>query len=228
MKRNAAAVLCVFLFAGCYTQFAYVNRAALEGVPPDSALPADSASAYIRDSVPANPNQVCYWTRDMWGRPQLVCEDADYGRDWYRYNYYPWWNRSDPYFYGSYNSYGWDETLPGVLLLRLFLRRVPVLFRLRGNRQFMVVEFSFGKRQTGGGHGYRASPAVALLRSAGESGNQRHAAQQELIGAIRRFCVRRRFTPAAVKDCGDHRNTPRWFELATSGYPGTSEAAGGG
>ena len=112
MKRNAAAVLCVFLFAGCYTQFAYVNRAALEGVPPDSALPADSASAYIRDSVPANPNQVCYWTRDMWGRPQLVCEDADYGRDWYRYNYYPWWNRSDPYFYGSYNSYGWDERCP--------------------------------------------------------------------------------------------------------------------
>jgi hypothetical protein len=106
MKRNTVAVLCVFLFAGCYTQFAYVNRAALEGVPPDSA------SAYIRDSVPANPNQVCYWTRDMWGRPQLVCEDADYGRDWYRYNYYPWWNRSDPYFYGSYNSYGWDERCP--------------------------------------------------------------------------------------------------------------------
>lgn len=41
-----------------------------------------------------------------------MCEDADYGRDWYRYNYYPWWNRSDPYFYGSYNSYGWDETCP--------------------------------------------------------------------------------------------------------------------
>lgn len=112
MKRNAVAVLCVFLFAGCYTQFAYVNRAAIEGMPPDSALPADSASAYIRDSVPANPNQVCYWTRDMWGRPQLVCEDADYGRDWYRYSEYPWWNRSDPYFFGSYNSYGWDHRCP--------------------------------------------------------------------------------------------------------------------
>jgi hypothetical protein len=112
MKRNALAVLCVFLFAGCYTQFAYVNRAALEGVPPDSAVPADSASAYIRETVPANPNQVCYWTRDMWGRPQLVCEDAEYGRDWYRYSEYPWWNRSDPYFYGSYNSYGWDERCP--------------------------------------------------------------------------------------------------------------------
>lgn len=112
MKRNAAVVVWIFLFAGCYTQFAYVDRAALEGVPPDSVLPADSAHAYIRDSVPANPNQVCYWTRDMWGRPQLVCDDADYGRDWYRYNYYPWWNRSDPYFYGSYNSYGWDERCP--------------------------------------------------------------------------------------------------------------------
>ena len=46
------------------------------------------------------------------GNPELRCDDADYGRDWYYYNDYPWWNRSDPYFYGSYNYGGWDQRCP--------------------------------------------------------------------------------------------------------------------
>jgi len=96
MIRNAAGVLCLLLFAGCYTQFAYVRSNADGDVPPDSAYAADGSGAYLRDTVPANPNQVCYWTRDILGRPELVCDDADYGRDWYRYSEYPWWNRSDP------------------------------------------------------------------------------------------------------------------------------------
>jgi len=112
MIRNAAGVLCLLLVAGCYTQFAYVRSNADSDVPPDSAYAADGSGAYLRDTVPANPNQVCYWTRDILGRPELVCDDADYGRDWYRYSEYPWWNRSDPYFYGSYNSSGWDQRCP--------------------------------------------------------------------------------------------------------------------
>jgi hypothetical protein len=112
MKKIFAPVAVILLFAGCYTQFAYVNRPPIEGAPDDSVVASDSAQAHIRDTLPANPNQVCYWTRDMWGKPQLVCEDADYGRDWYRYNNYPWWNSADPYFYGSYNYYGWDERCP--------------------------------------------------------------------------------------------------------------------
>jgi hypothetical protein len=112
MIRNAAGVLCLLLVAGCYTQFAYVRSSADSDVPPDSAYAADGSGAYLRDTVPANPNQVCYWTRDILGRPELVCDDADYGRDWYRYSEYPWWNRSDPYFYGSYNSSGWDQRCP--------------------------------------------------------------------------------------------------------------------
>jgi hypothetical protein len=78
----------------------------------DSALAADSASSRVHDTVKVTNNQTCYWTRDFWGRPELRCYDSYYGRDWYRYNYYPWWNRSSSYYYGDYNNYGWNEQCP--------------------------------------------------------------------------------------------------------------------
>jgi len=72
----------------------------------------DSGRANIPDTLRVNNNQVCYWTKDISGRPELRCEDSYYGRDWYRYNNYPWWNSSSSYSYGDYNSYGWDEPCP--------------------------------------------------------------------------------------------------------------------
>ena len=112
MIRKAFAILCLCACAGCYTQFAMIprNEAGIE--PPDSVAGGDSAQSRIQDTVRVSNNQVCYWTRDLTGQPELRCDDANYGRDWYRYNSYPWWNRTDPYFFGSYNTYGWDEQCP--------------------------------------------------------------------------------------------------------------------
>jgi hypothetical protein len=114
MKRIVILILCVLAFSGCYTQFAMVNRGGPEGMPPDSVMGQDSSQSRIRDTVRIKDREVCYWTRDIWGRPELRCDDSYYGRDWYRYNNYPWWNRSSSYsyYYGDYNYYGWDERCP--------------------------------------------------------------------------------------------------------------------
>jgi hypothetical protein len=112
MIRKAVAILCLCVCAGCYTQFAMIDRNDAGIAPSDTSAAGDSAQSRIQDTVRVSNNQVCYWTRDMWGRPELRCDDSYYGRDWYRYNNYPWWSRSDPYYYGSYNSYGWDEQCP--------------------------------------------------------------------------------------------------------------------
>ena len=112
MIRKAVAILCLCACAGCYTQFAMIPRNDAGIAPPDSAAAGDNAQSRIQDTVRVSNNQVCYWERDLSGQPELRCYDSYYGRDWYRYNYYPWWSRSDPYYYGSYNSYGWDEQCP--------------------------------------------------------------------------------------------------------------------
>jgi hypothetical protein len=112
MIRKALAILCLCACAGCYTQFAMIPRNDAGVAPPDSAAAGDSTQSRIQDTVRVSNNQVCYWTRDLTGQPELRCYDSYYGRDWYRYNYYPWWSRSDPYYYGSYNSYGWDQQCP--------------------------------------------------------------------------------------------------------------------
>ncbi len=113
MKRLGFLIFGVFLFTGCYTQFATMDRLGEnQYIPPDSLAANDSGKVVIRDTVRVNDREVCYWTRDIWGRPELRCEDSYYGRDWYRYNSYPWWNRSSGYLYGDYNYYGFDEPCP--------------------------------------------------------------------------------------------------------------------
>ena len=113
MNRVGFLIIGIFLFTGCYTQFATMDRlGANQYVPPDSLMSNDSGKVVIRDTLKVNNNQVCYWTRDAFGRPELRCDDSYYGRDWYRYNNYPWWNSSSSYYYGDYNSYGWDEPCP--------------------------------------------------------------------------------------------------------------------
>jgi hypothetical protein len=105
--------MCMLLLTGCYTQFERSQRVLSDQyLPPDSVMSQDSVRAGIPDTLRVNNNQVCYWTKDIYGRPQLRCEDSYYGRDWYRYNNYPWWNSSSSYYYGDYNYNGWDEPCP--------------------------------------------------------------------------------------------------------------------
>jgi hypothetical protein len=113
MKQNGVLIVCLLLLAGCYTQFERRDRAlADQYIPPDSLMSQDSVRANIPDTLRVNNNQYCYWTRDIFGRPELRCDDSYYGRDWYRYNNNPWWSNSSSYYYGGYNSYGWDEPCP--------------------------------------------------------------------------------------------------------------------
>jgi hypothetical protein len=113
MKKTSGLVVCILLLAGCYTQFAHRNRMMSDQyMPTDSVMASDSVRAHLPDTLKVNSNQVCYWTRDIYGQPQLRCDDSYYGRDWYRYNNSPWWNSSSSYYYGDYNSYGWDEPCP--------------------------------------------------------------------------------------------------------------------
>jgi hypothetical protein len=113
MKKTSGLMVCILLLAGCYTQFSHRNRMISDQyVPTDSVMASDSVRAHLPDTLKVNSNQVCYWTRDLYGQPQLRCDDSYYGRDWYRYNNSPWWNSSSSYYYGDYNTYGWDEQCP--------------------------------------------------------------------------------------------------------------------
>lgn len=114
MIKRILPFLAVLFFTGCYTQFATLdNDSQSNTIPPDSVVAAnDSTHSSVRTTLSINDNQVCYWTRDLWGRPELRCNDSYYGRDWYSYNYYPWWNRSSSYYYGSYNYYGYNQRCP--------------------------------------------------------------------------------------------------------------------
>jgi len=113
MKKIIVGIVCVLLLSGCYTQFATYNT--LYGnpsVPPDSLLASDSGKGRILDTVKLNDRQVCYWTRNVWGQPELRCDESYYGRDWYSYNNYPWWQKSSSYYYGDYNYDGFYEQCP--------------------------------------------------------------------------------------------------------------------
>ncbi|HUI92245.1 MAG TPA: hypothetical protein VLX68_08365 [Chitinivibrionales bacterium] len=112
MIKKAVGVLFLALLSGCYTQFAAIPRNVAYVSPPDTSGENDSMQSRLQDTLRTSNDQVCYWTRDLTGQPVLRCYDTYYGRDWYRYNNYPWWSASDPYFYGSYNYYGWDQQCP--------------------------------------------------------------------------------------------------------------------
>jgi hypothetical protein len=75
-------------FAGCYTRLAEFPPA---GAPAaaDTVRPSDSSK------------ETCVWERDLAGFPRLHCYPLYYPRQWYRYNYSPWWYHSDRYLYSK-------------------------------------------------------------------------------------------------------------------------------
>lgn len=91
------------LFTGCYTQLAVVDTSP----PPEESVEwvVDSATGdtvkVIRevDTIETDDGRTCIWERDLMGYPRLRCYDSFYPRDWYYYNYSPWWYRNDPYWY---------------------------------------------------------------------------------------------------------------------------------
>jgi len=106
MKKTIFIGFLLGMLSGCYTQFSTLE----EKIPPapkvtyeiDSAT-GDTVKVYNRaDTLVKAPNQTCYWTRNLWGEPELRCDNSYYSQDWYLYNDYPWWYNRDPYMYDAY------------------------------------------------------------------------------------------------------------------------------
>ena len=106
MKKTIFIGFLLGMLSGCYTQFSTLD----EKIPPapkvtyeiDSAT-GDTVKVYNRaDTLVKAPNQTCYWTRNLWGEPELRCDNSYYSQDWYLYNDYPWWYNRDPYMYDAY------------------------------------------------------------------------------------------------------------------------------
>ena len=110
VKRIAGILFGVLLFNGCYTQFSTLEEKREAPPQPQISYEIDSATGDTMKVVrsvdtiagAAAQRQNCYWTRNFWGEAELKCDNSTYGHDWYVYNDYPWWYRSEPYYYDSY------------------------------------------------------------------------------------------------------------------------------
>ncbi|MBN1128885.1 MAG: hypothetical protein JXA71_07860 [Chitinispirillaceae bacterium] len=79
------------LMCGCYTQFAAVEQR------PDTKRQVDM----MPDTLQTSDNETCVWERDLMGFPYLRCYKGYYPREWYQYNFSPWWYRGDEHRYGG-------------------------------------------------------------------------------------------------------------------------------
>jgi hypothetical protein len=83
---STLAAALVLSTTGCYTRFAEF--------PPVSA-------AAKADTVNATDSETCIWERDLTGYPRLRCYPSHYPRQWYRYNYSPWWYQNSRHLYSA-------------------------------------------------------------------------------------------------------------------------------
>jgi len=104
IPKLAGIALFGLLLSGCYTQFSTLEEKR-PPPPPQITYEIDSATGdtvkVVRsvDTVMAKQQNNCYWTRNIWGEAELRCDNSLYAHDWYLYNDYPWWYRSNPYYY---------------------------------------------------------------------------------------------------------------------------------
>jgi len=83
---TALAAALVLSATGCYTRFAEFE--------PVSAKAA-------ADTVKTADTETCIWERDLTGYPRLRCYPAHYPRQWYMYNYSPWWYHNSQHLYSA-------------------------------------------------------------------------------------------------------------------------------
>jgi hypothetical protein len=107
MKKIIFAGLFLWMLSGCYTQFSTLDEPRQPPVPKvtyeiDSATGDTVKVVSQTDTIVKKENQHCYWTRNLWGEPELRCDNSYYSQDWYMYNDYPWWYNRDPYMYDAY------------------------------------------------------------------------------------------------------------------------------
>jgi hypothetical protein len=84
--------------AGCYTQFAVVDKTLPETIKTVIDSTGDTVKVIERtDTVFQKEHEVCVWERDLMGYPHLRCYKTFYPRDWFVYRNTPWWYRNDPF-----------------------------------------------------------------------------------------------------------------------------------
>ena len=110
---RAAGTVGLAVLSGCYTQFALLEYT--QQPPPekpveievDSVTGDTTRTRIVRDTdtvtVIEKEKQICYWTYNIWGEPELRCAETYFSYDWFRYQHSPWWHRS---YYGSQYDYG--------------------------------------------------------------------------------------------------------------------------
>lgn len=102
----AAALL---MFAeGCYTKFAVFE-------PASVTAKADTVRAADAD------RETCIWERDLMGYPYLHCYPSYYPRQWYLYNYSPWWYHNDRHLYSAGQCPPYYSYDPGCGCCRYYL-----------------------------------------------------------------------------------------------------------
>ncbi|MBN2035262.1 MAG: hypothetical protein JW768_00835 [Chitinispirillaceae bacterium] len=100
MKQISQAFLVVIalMAMGCYTRFATFDQDPMH--PGHHTAAVDSTGQNNpRDSLAPAEDETCVWERDLMGFPYLRCYKGYYPRDWYRYNFSPWWYHTDEYRY---------------------------------------------------------------------------------------------------------------------------------
>ena len=119
MKKTIFIGLFLGMLGGCYTQFSTLDE---PRQPPISKVTyeIDSATGDTvkvvsqTDTIVKRDHETCYWTRNLWGEPELRCDNSYYSQDWYLYNDYPWWYHNSPYMYDAYGrcpqNYYYDES----------------------------------------------------------------------------------------------------------------------
>jgi hypothetical protein len=102
-----AAALLIFT-EGCYTKFAVFE-------PVSTAVKADTVRAADADK------ETCIWERDLMGYPYLHCYPSFYPRQWYLYNYSPWWYHNDRHMYSAGQCPPYYSYDPGCGCCRYYL-----------------------------------------------------------------------------------------------------------
>jgi hypothetical protein len=87
LKSSITALWPLLLITpGCYTRFAEFEPVSVKAAA-DTVAPQDS--------------EICIWERDLTGYPRLRCYPSYYPRQWYLYNYSPWWYHNSSHLYNS-------------------------------------------------------------------------------------------------------------------------------
>ncbi|MDR3013727.1 MAG: hypothetical protein LBU70_11080 [Chitinispirillales bacterium] len=87
----AMALLCVFLFADCYTQLMTYQGETLGAHPRRVARDCSDCE----DVAPSAAwREVCVWERDIFGYPEMRCYNTNHHSAWVYFHNTPWWYRN--------------------------------------------------------------------------------------------------------------------------------------